>query len=140
MQYICASFNHKTQRMYKNNNFTAKVLFSSEIPFSNLSFDVEYAVDCIITLDRSEGTVDNVEITRCAVQNGTYDDGETVLMSAWAMLPINKISPNTLSVIEASVCQEFFDALEKGGGDGEYESEQFPEIPGAVISVYEPVA
>jgi len=125
--------------MYKPHNFTAKVLFSSENPSSNLSFDVEYAVECIITIDTEEETAEGFEIIRAAVQNGTYDDGETVLMSAWALIDHKKISPNTFSVIEASVCQEFFDALEKGGGDGEYESEPFPEIPGTVISVYEPI-
>lgn len=126
--------------MYANYQFTEKVLFTSEIPYHNLSFDIEYAVECTITVDHSDGTVEGFEITRCAVQSGAYDDGETVSMSAWQMLDPKLITPNTFSVIEASVCQLFFDALKKGGGDGEYQSEQFPEIPGAVISVYEPVS
>lgn len=123
--------------MYAPHQFTEKVLFASEIPHHSLSFYIEYAVECTVTVDHSDGTVEGFEITRCAVQNGTYDDGETVLMSAWALIDPKIISPNTFSVIEASICQLFFDALEKGGGDGEYQSENFPEVPAAVISVYE---
>lgn len=124
--------------MYKNHEFTCKILFPAEQQFANLSFDVEYAVDCIITVDIAEGTAEGIEITRAAVQSGAYDDGETISMSAWALIDPKKISPKTFSAIQECAFQDFFDALEKGGGDGEYESEQFPEIPGAVISVYEP--
>lgn len=124
--------------MYKSHQFIEKVLFASEIPYHSLSFYIEYAVECTITVDHADDTVEGFEITRCAVQVGAYDDGETVSMSAWALIDTKLITPNTFSVIEASICQLFFDALEKGGGDGEYQSEQFPEIPGAVISVYEP--
>jgi len=121
--------------MYTSHQFTEKVLFTSEIPYHTLSFEIEYAVECTITVDHADGTAEGFEITRCAVQSGAYDDGETVSMSAWQMLDPKLITPNTFSVIEANICQLFFDALEKGGGDGEYQSEQFPEIPGAVISV-----
>lgn len=124
--------------MYKNHEFTCKILFSAEQRFANLSFDVEYAIDCIITVDTAEGTAEGFEITRAAVQSGAYDDGETISMSAWSLIDLKKISPKTFSAINECAVQEFFDALEKGGGDGEYESEQFPEIPGTVVSIYEP--
>jgi len=125
--------------MYKPHNFTAKVLFSSENPSLNLSFDVEYAVECIITIDTEEGTAEGFEIIRSAVQNGTYDDGETVLMSAWALIDPKKISRKTFSAINEAVVQEFFDALEKGGGDGEYQSEEFPVLPAMAVSEYAPI-
>ena len=129
----------KRNAMYTKHNFTEKVLFTSHIPYHSLSLDIEYAVDCIITVDTEEGTAEGFEITRCAIQNGVYDDGELISMSAWALIDTKLISPNTFSVIEASICQLFFDALEKGGGDGEYESEDFPVLPALVVSEYAPI-
>jgi len=123
-----------TQRRNKY-NFITKVLFDAEILHSNISMDVEYAVDCTMTCtDAEEGTFD-VEINRMAVQSGVYDDGQMISMSPWARVDMSAITAKTIGDIEREILIKFFDSF---GDDGELYNDEFPALPAMVVSEYEP--